>query len=72
MDDNIEERKIAWVNGKNKTLLASNMKVGDYISYTPSDTSCELKEEATGARVDEVINLAELTVWRVVRKIRMK
>ncbi len=49
--------------------VASTIKLGDYISYTPSKTSYTINKTKTGSDDDtpQTINPSELKVWRVIK-----
>lgn len=50
--------------------IASNINeanIGDYVSYTPSQTNFEISKSDTGYE-DQIINPSELNLWRVIRK----
>ena len=44
------------------------VKIGDYVSYTPSKTSYTIPKSLTGYSSDQTINPSELDVWRVIKK----
>ena len=80
--ENITDGKIAWVNGKRIVgtygLLADKVKLGDYISYTPSSTSqlvsagfgvlkIDSNANVIGINYENVtINPSELKIWQVL------
>ncbi len=70
--EDITEGKIAWVNGNKivgtSTTLANKVKLGDYISYTPSTTSYTISKEDTDCSYNDFINPSKLNLWRVIRK----
>ncbi len=70
--ENIDKGKIAWVNGEKIVgtgeSMASFLRLGDYISYTPSTTSYAIFSSDTGVGKDQKIYPSELNVWRVIRK----
>ncbi len=50
--------------------IASNIneaKIGDYVSYTPSQTNFEISKSDTGYE-DQIINPSELNLWRIIKK----
>lgn len=54
---------------KTKALkLADNVKIGDYISMTPTSTSYTISKDLTGYSHDQKINPSELKLWRIIRK----
>ncbi len=69
--EDITEGKIAWVNGNRivgvRTTLADKLKLGDYISYTPSKTVYYGRmSPSSGGSIS--INPSLLKLWRVIRK----
>ncbi len=56
-------------SGSIKTdLLYNRIKIGDYVSYTPINTSYSIASTLTGFDSDQTIKPNELTLWRVIRK----
>mgnify|MGYP001081650665 CR=1 FL=1 len=54
---------------KTKALkLADNVKIGVYISMTPTKTSYTISKDLTGYSRDQTINPSELKLWRIIRK----
>ena len=51
-----------------KGELEEKLKLGDYISYTPTNTSYTVTASDTGYSADQTINPSELNLWRVIRK----
>ena len=51
-----------------KALACPNapVKIGDYISLTPTQTSYTIKTSLTGYSSDQTINPSELNLWRVI------
>ncbi len=74
MAENIDEGKIAWVNGekvvgKRKVQTMSDiLRLGDYIRYTPSKSSYTISSVDTGYSSNQTINPSELNSWRVIQK----
>ena len=50
------------------TSVLDTIKLGDYISYTPKNTTFTILKEDTGYESDQTLNPSELTLWRVIRK----
>ena len=48
------------------TCKASNFKVGDYISMTPTETNYPVPSSLTGYASNPALNPSELNVWRVI------
>lgn len=51
-----------------KNKLEEKLKLGDYISYTPANTSYTISVTDTYARENQTINPSELNLWRVIQK----
>ena len=49
-------------------LSLRDIKVGDYISMTPTATSYTIGSDLTGYTSDQAINPSELNLWRVINK----
>lgn len=62
------ESKIVINSELASTKTVNNLKVGDYISMTPTSTSYTIEASLTGNDVDQTINPSELNLWRVIRK----
>ncbi len=56
---------VNFVTGKDFTR---DVKIGDYISYTPEKTSYSISTSLTGYNTIQTINPSELNLWRVIRK----
>ncbi len=71
--ENLDEGKIAWVNGNKivgtkRVPLAQMLELGDYISYTPSHSVFgPLQSDISGYDFSK-INPSELNLWRVIQK----
>ncbi len=59
-----ESKEIAKPKGE----LEEKLKIGDYISYIPENTSYTIKKEDTYYSADQTIRPSELNLWRVIRK----
>ena len=46
----------------------NDANIGDYIAYTPSNTSYTITTAMTGYSSNQIINPSELNLWRVIRK----
>ncbi len=74
MPDYIDSGKIAWVNGNRivgtGSLLKDKVKIGDYISYTPSTNSYTItRVDSEWSLFDDLtIYPSKLRLWRVIRK----
>ncbi len=70
--EDITEGKIAWVNGNKivgtRTTLANKVKLGDYISYTPSRSSYEVPGAGDLSGAFGKIYPSNLKLWRVIRR----
>ncbi len=43
-------------------------KIGDYVSYTPSQTNFEIDSSHTEISIQDPINPSELNLWRIIKK----
>ncbi len=71
--ENIDEGKIAWVNGEKivgskRVPLAQMFELGDYISYTTIQSVFKTSSGILESYVFSEINPKELNLWRVIRK----
>ena len=70
--ENIDEGKIAWVNGEKivgtRISLATNVELGDYISYTPIKAYYTVSKADSYHDYEPQIKLDELNLWRVIQK----
>ena len=62
------ESKIVINSELAPTKNINNLKVGDYISMTPTSTSYTVTSSVTGNDTDQTINPSELNLWRVIKK----
>lgn len=62
------ESKIVINSELSPTKNVNNLKVGDYISMTPTSTSYIVATSVTGNDTDQTINPSELNLWRVIKK----
>ncbi len=62
------ESKIVINSELATTKTISTLKVGDYISMTPTSTSYTVASSVTGNDTDQTINPSELNLWRVIKK----
>ena len=51
----------------NKKILSNVVKLGDYISMTPTSTSYSITKDLTGFSSIQTINPSELNLWRVIK-----
>ena len=49
-----------------KQVLSKQVKLGDYVSMTPTSTLYTISRDATGEWNDQTINPSELNLWRVI------
>lgn len=78
IDENAEESIIGQnvnlkleVKGKvyeNEETLASKANVGDYVTYTPFQTSFTISPDDTGSDQAQTINPSSLKKWRILNK----
>ena len=65
--NNNEQKKISC-NIDFAASLYKVIKIGDYVSYTPSSKSYKILTSLTGYSSDQTINPSELNLWRVIKK----
>ena len=66
--NNQENIKCTVDFGRIVPVPISNVKIGDYIAYTPSNTSYTITTDLTGYTSNKTINPSELNLWRVIKK----